>query len=102
MPQLPNSLNILYCNFNNLPSLPQLPNSLKELYCQYNPIYNCIEKYFNNDWKDYREFQHKTLKLFANKIGEWYLECKYNPEYKVCQKRLKLEYEEAFINASDL
>ena len=100
LPQLPNSLKILWCSDNNLSSLPQLPNSLEDLYWNDNPIYDYIVKYFNNDWRKYREFQHKihnmTMKVFANKIGEWYLECKYNPEYKVCQKRLKMEYKELF------
>ena len=102
LPQLPNSLEILHCFNNNLSSLPKLPNSLKILYCYNDPIYNYIAKYFNNDWEKYREFQHKihnmTMKVFANKIGEWYLECKYNPEYKYCKDRINKEYEEAFIN----
>ena len=103
LPQLSNSLKDLYCNNNNLSNLPQLPNSLKELYCYDDPIYDYIAKYFNNDWKKYREFQHKihnmTMKVFANKIGDWYLECKYNPEYKVCQKRLKIEFNELYCES---
>ena len=100
LPQLPNSLTHLYCAYNNLKELPELPNSLEYLYCRNNPIFKYIEKYFNNDWDQYREFQHKiyniTMKVFANKIGEWYLECKYNPEYKACKKRLKLEFDEMY------
>ena len=97
LPQLPNSLENLYCFDNKLSSLPQLPNSLTCLNCwNNNPIYDYIAKYFNNDWKQYREFQHKTLRIFADKIGEWYLECKYNPEYEICKKRLKLEYENLY------
>ncbi len=63
-------------------------------------MYEYIEKYFNSSWKQYRDFQHKvydlTMKAFANKIGIWYLECKYNPKYLACRKRLKLEYEEMY------
>jgi len=66
------------------------------LYYHNNPMYEYIEKYFNNSWKQYREFQHKVYRLFANKIGTWYLECKYNPKYEACKKRLKLEYEEMY------
>jgi len=36
------------------------------------------------------------MKVFANKIGNWYLECKYNPKYLACKKRLKLEFEEMY------
>jgi len=66
------------------------------LYCHYNPIFDNITQYFDDDWKKYRKFQHKVYRLFANKIGEWYLECKYNPEYKACKKRLKLEFDEMY------
>ena len=41
------------------------------------------------------------MKVFANKIGDWYLECKYNPKYKYCKDRINKEYEEAFQNPSD-
>ena len=33
LPALPESLEILYCNNNNLSELPALPDSLKVLYC---------------------------------------------------------------------
>ena len=103
LPQLPNSLKELYCSYNNLSSLPQLPNSLEKIWCDNNPIYNYIKKYFNNHWKDYREFQQKihniTMKVFANKIGEWYIECKYNPEYEICKKRLKMEFNELYCES---
>ena len=103
LPQLPNSLEILHCFNNNLSSLPKLPNSLKILYCYNDPIYNYIAKYFNNDWEKYREFQHKihnmTMKVFANKIGSWYLECKYNHEYEICKKRLKIEFNELYCES---
>ncbi len=100
LPQLPKSLKKLWCWNNNLSSLPQLPNSLKKLDCDNNPIYDYIERYFHGDWKQYREFQHKihniTMKVFANKIGSWYLECKYNPKYKYCKDRINKEYENLY------
>ena len=80
--------------------MPELPNSLRHIDYSNTPIYDYIKKYFNNNWKQYNEFQHKINKKihrsFANKIGEWYLECKYNPEYLACRKRLKLEYRELY------
>jgi len=65
--------------------------------CSNNPICDYIKKYFNFDWKQFREFQHKTLKTFANKIGSWFLDCKYNPKYKYCQNRLKEEFKDAYL-----
>ncbi len=73
LPQLPNSLKELFCAYNNLKELPELPNSLEYLQYHNNPICEYIKKYFDDDWKQYREFQHKvydmTMKVFANKIG---------------------------------
>ena len=92
LPQLPNSLNTLICSSNNLKSLPLLPNSLNYLCYSNNPIVGYIKKYFNDDWREYREFQHRIQnrinKTFANKIGEWFLECKYNPKYRYCREKM--------------
>ena len=41
LPELPNSLQSLYCLNNQLTSLPELPNSLKRIYCHNNKF---IEK----------------------------------------------------------
>ena len=38
LPELPNSLEILYCNNNKLNSLPELPNSLERLWCHNNKL----------------------------------------------------------------
>ena len=35
---LPNSLQKLYCSYNELKELPKLPNSLQILYCEYNEL----------------------------------------------------------------
>ncbi len=96
LPELPNKLEVLRCESNNINSLPLLPRSLKEFNYTYNPIHNHIEKKFGENWKKYRKYQyHKIiLKVFANKIGEWYLECKYNPKYKYCRERLLREFNE--------
>ena len=31
---------------------------------------------------------------FVNKIGDWFLECKYNPKYKYCQDTVNREYDD--------
>jgi Leucine-rich repeat (LRR) protein len=117
LPKLPNSLTYLHCGYNNLSSLPELPNSLTHLYCGFNklsilpelsylltqlvyndnPIYIYIEKYFNDNYKKYFEHQKNTKKKFINKIETWFLDCKYNPKYLYCRKRLMKEYEELYI-----
>ena len=38
LPELPDTLEYLFCYHNNLTSLPELPNNLKELYCSNNKI----------------------------------------------------------------
>ena len=38
LPELPNKLEILICNFNKLKKLPDLPNSLQILNCYYNEL----------------------------------------------------------------
>ena len=116
LPELPNSLKTLYCSYNSISSLPELPNSLEILNCGYNnlymlpklpnsligfeyydnPIYTHIEKYFNSETKKYFEYKIKLQRIFANKIGNWYLDCKYNPKYLYCRKRLMKEYDELY------
>ena len=95
LPELPNSLTHLWCYNNNLSSLPELSNSVK-LYYKDNPIHTHINKYFDNDMNRYFEHQTKVKRTFTNKIGNWYLECKYNPKYLYCRTRLMKEYEELY------
>ena len=90
LPELPNSLIYFVCGYNNISTFPQLPNSLKISYFS-NPIHTYIEKYFDGNIKNYIE--HKNV---ANKIGNWFLDCKYNPKYKYCRKRLMKEYKELY------
>ncbi len=122
LPILPNTLEKLCCGGNNLSSLPNIPISLKFLYiADYDyshnsnsirtlpiymhdikihmgcmPIIDYIDKYFNYKMANYIEFNRKTFKKFVDKIGSWYLECKYNPIYKQCRKKIKMEYEELY------
>jgi len=44
----------------------------------------------------YIEWNNNRYKKFVRKIENWFLECKYNPKYKYCQKRLKLEFDEMY------
>ena len=118
LPQLPNSLTYLICNNNNLSILPQLPNSLKNLNCSFNnlsdlpydidkinyleyagnPVCKTINKYVKplTQFQLYLRDEKKKYIESCNKIGEWYLECKYNPKYKQCRKIIKLEYDEMY------
>ena len=43
------------------------------------------------------EHENKMKKKFINKIENWFLECKYNPNYLYCRKRLMKEYGELYI-----
>ena len=96
LPELPNSLIELLCNNNLLSSLPELPNS--KIYIRYydNPIYTHIITYFNGKHQQYFDYQRQMKRIFANKIGNWFLDCKYNPKYLYCRKRLMKEYDELY------
>ena len=116
LPELPNSLIHLNCEYNNLSSLPELPNSLKGLKCfdndlsnlpelpnsllkisfNYNPIHTYIKIYFDGKRQQYFEYQRQIKRIFVNKIGNWFLDCKYNPKYLYCKKRLMKEYDELY------
>ena len=96
LPVLPNSLMYLYCNNNILSSLPELPNSKIDICYKYNPIHTYIKKYFNDKHQQYFDYQRQMKRIFANKIGNWYLDCKYNPKYLYCRKRLMEEYDDLY------
>ena len=95
LPQIPNSLTYLNFAHNNIFYLPELPNSLMFIFHN-NPIYTHIGTHFNGDANKYFEHQKKIENIFANKIGDWFLDCKYNPKYLYCRKRLTKEYEELY------
>ena len=96
LPELPNSLIYFSCNNNNLSSLPELPNSLNFLKYIHNPIHAHICKYFDGKKEKYFEYERNIKRKFSNKIGNWFLECRYNPKYMYCRKRLMKEYEELY------
>ena len=84
------------CYSNNLDNLPELPNSLINIQHFCNPICIYINTYFDGDTKKYFEHHKKTKKQFINKIENWFLDCKYNPKYKYCRKRLMKEYDDLY------
>ncbi len=116
LPELPKSLTKLCCAYNNLTELPELPDNLTVLLCQNNCInilpklpqtiklircsYNCANWIFKyicyENINEYNKWLDNHHKLFIQKIELWFLECKYNPKYKYCQKRLKLEFDELY------
>ena len=59
-----------------------------------NPVYIKIFKTYRNNTRAYLEA--KLFKQKATIIGDWFLECKYNPKYKYCSNRLLKEYEELY------
>ena len=65
LPDLPDSLQYLYCYNNQLQVLPQLPDSLQQLYCWNNPIESFIPEKF---WK---QQDKKWLEEYINKIKSY-------------------------------
>jgi Leucine-rich repeat (LRR) protein len=96
LPELPNSLQYFICSNNNLSSLPKIPNSAYIFNYDNNPIHFHIKKYFYNNTKKYFDHQRQMRRIFVNKIGNWYLDCKYNPKYLYCRNRLMKEYKELY------
>lgn len=112
LPDIPLGVKYLSCKHNKLKKIPKLPEGIEEFYCKnnyinsinksilnviflnyaVNPIYDIITKYFNGNIKRYLEFIDISKKKYANKIGEWFLNCKYDPKYKYCRNRLLNEY----------
>jgi len=93
LPNLPKDLKYLYCQDNNLDNLPTLPDDLHYLYYENNPIYSFIETYFEGSKLMYFEWMEVYKKKYANTLGDWFLECKYNPKYKYCRDRVNADYD---------
>lgn len=118
LPDLPLKLRLLLCYGNKLTKLPIIHESLKNLNCannnlrsmphnidmfethpyelnfRNNPIYD--EIYSLSPIQIYANKRKLELADTANKIGQWYLDCKYNPKYKKCREKLEQEYEELY------
>jgi Leucine-rich repeat (LRR) protein len=99
---LPNTITTFYCSNNQLTELPILPN-IKFYWYINNPIDHFIKKYFDNNHQKYSDWKIKTNIKFANKIGTWFLECKYNPKYKYCKLfQIKSLYKIGAIDKDEL
>lgn len=124
-PKIPSSMDQVICSNNKLMSLLPLKN-VKYIYAEHNPCFDEIKiKYdfkekercpLNSIWgnlfrkntdneifefvrKKYFKDEEEKYKLNqSNKIGEWFLDCKYNPKYKYCRDRLKKEYNNIYQN----
>lgn len=54
------------------------------------------DKIVDNYGIDIKNYVKDNLKRKVNFIGEWFLDCKYNPKYAYCRRQLKRDYDEAF------
>ena len=94
LPYLPINLISNHCHHNKLECLPNLPDNLHYFYYDNNPIYNFIETYFDGRTYFYKEWISECKKKYANTLGNWFLECKYNPKYKYCRDTVNARYDE--------
>lgn len=99
LPKLPSKLKCLICSDTNIIKYPILPFGLEDFF------YNNSDKLTEipiipptiiNYWNSSRISIANIIKMgytkCSNKIGLWFLNCKYNPEYKYCRDRLEAEY----------
>ena len=125
LPKFPDSLTQIDCSFNALDSLPELSGSLKFLDCRgnqlkslpsninkpdvtlfwdTNPIYNVLNEGKSlldlyiayQDLETIKKNGENLAKEKADIIAYMYLECKYNPKYKMCRDRVEKEYKELY------
>lgn len=99
LPLIPSKLIYINCcctELNNVPDTCNLNSRLNIELNNYNytPIYYTIcRKYDRNIYKYLFQLLIKQKKK-VNFIGDWFLKCKYDPNYKYCRKRLLNEYNE--------
>lgn len=112
LPELPNGISGFHLNDNELIDIPNnyytvydelrrksnmgINNIGPEWSLWNNPICTLINHNFDNNTENYINWKLKMQKVFVRKIEDWYLECKYNPEYLVCKKRIEKEYNELY------
>lgn len=46
----------------------------------------------------YNTFTKSRYRKFVRRIENWFLECKYNPKYAYCKRRLEKECKELYEN----
>jgi hypothetical protein len=116
LPKLPKSLQLLYCYGCLVNHIPNIPTKILLINID-RPIVSVddIELYEKSYEKHYIYSPHKNLLLLpelhnsvylvdhyvkfwyaSNIIGNWFLDCKYNPKYKYCIDRLQKEYRELY------
>ena len=97
LPYLPYKIKYFDCINNNITDLPDLPEDLQSITFNENPIYDFINEYFEGSQRLYFEWKNSYKKIYSAKLGNWFLECKYNPKYKYCRDRVDAEYDELVI-----
>ena len=76
LPNLPETLEYLYCEINQLTSLPNLPETLEHFHCSNNPIYEIIGNHSLNiirqNIKKINRFRELYYCIkYKNKFREW-------------------------------
>lgn len=59
----------------------------------YGPIYEFIDVYCARDFVKYVKY-----KKVIQKIEKWFLDCKYNPKYRYCQRKVMKDYNGLYKN----
>lgn len=96
---LPISLTEFSCSNNRLIDLPSsiVTSGIKKINISNNPVFIEITGgyyyYYDASLTKIKQFIKKKA---VKKIENWYLEIKFNPQYKFCQNRLNNEYNELF------
>ena len=93
--RIPKNIKFLDYYHNELVTLPLGINKISKLKYVDNPV--CMDIFYPDPLKLYL-LKKRTEINIANKIGNWFLECKYNPKYKYCRDRLKKEHTIIFDN----
>jgi hypothetical protein len=98
LPEIPRKVKYCYCVNNNINELPDMPENLQNIGFADNPIRDFIDTYFDGRTRLYFEWKDSYKKIYANKLSNWFLDCKYNPKYKYCRDRVNEEYDELLVN----
>lgn len=97
---LPKLLLFFRCSDNKLTNLPHLatslPSSLTELVYYNNPVYHFVQDHFNGNYLKYLNYRIFILKRNVRIIGNWFCNCKWNPEYVYCRKQAMATYYELY------
>jgi hypothetical protein len=104
LPELPENLRILHIIYNNFTSLPKLPESLKELKCYDNPLdYPIPHKFYFNQNKEWLEelniklssYNHQKQLIEKNGV---YIMKKYEHHTELINEKIKEENPTYFLS----